>query len=213
PYRVFKEAEQKELKELPAQPLDYTTASRQHLPPDQHVLIEDNWYSAPYEYIGKKLNIYAQGQLVKIYSESKLIATHKRSMGKGERITTLLHYPAQKRFWLENTPAVCREKAGKVGQSCFEVVDALLSDKVQDRLPGVHRLLGFRDKYDSERLEKACKRAIYYNDKSYRRVKAILAAGRESDPIESDNELIPRTQKTNEFARDTAVMLSPGGVQ
>ncbi len=190
PVKVFREIEQKTLKTLPARPLEYTTASRQKLPEDIHINMGKNWYSAPYQYIGQYLDIYAQGNLVKIYSNSELIATHSRSRDTGKRITNLSHYPRKKRWWLENTGDVCLERAGRIGESCREVTQILLSDKVQDRLQSVHRLLALRDTYTPERLENACARAIHYGDCSYSRVKTTLASGMDAEPLEKD-EYIP----------------------
>ena len=194
PMKVFKEIEQKTLKTLPARPLEYTTASRQKLPEDIHVNMCKNWYSAPYKYIGQHLDIYAQGNLVKIYSNSELIATHSRSMEIGKRITNLSHYPRRKRWWVENTGDVCLERAEKIGESCREVTLALLSDKVQDRLQSVHRLLALRDTYTSQRLENACARAIHYGDCSYIRVKTILTNNMDAKPLE-ENEFIMIKEK------------------
>ncbi len=202
------------MKALPAQPLNYTTASRQKLPNDLHIQIEDNWYSAPYAYMDKHVDIYAEGLLVKIYCETRIIATHARVSGKGQRVTNLNHYPEQKRFWSENQPKICLAKAGKLGSSIFLLVDKLLSDKVQDHLSSVHKLLALKEKYGKERLEKACERAIHYQDQSIICVKRILLAGTESDPIHDDqSKLIPLTREEHDLARDTQEMIPEAGVQ
>jgi len=214
PIEVFKEVEQKELKPLPAQPLNYTTASCKKLPRDLHIDVDDNWYSAPYAYMDKHVDIYAEGLLVKIYCGTKIIATHVRASGKGQRVTNLDHYPGQKRFWSENPPKVCLVKAGKLGNSIFLLVDKLLSDKVQDHLSSVHKLLALEEKYGKDRLEKACERAIHYQDQSYICVKRILLAGTESDPVDDDqSKLIPLTREEHDLARGTQEMFPEAGVQ
>lgn len=186
PLDVFREVESHVLRELPARPLNYTTASRQKLSNGIHICMEKNWYSAPYQYIGRTLDAYAEGKLVKIYCGSDLIATHPRSSGIGQFITQMEHYPEQKRWWVENPPEVCIEKAGRVGESCLKLVTHLLSDSVQDRLSAVQRLLGLRHSAGTARLENACARAIYYGDWSYIRVKTILGKGMESEPLENE---------------------------
>ena len=186
PLDVFREFESHVLRELPARPLNYTTASQQKLSRDIHVQIGENRYSAPHEYIDRTLDVYAEGKLVKIYCGSDLIATHPRSSGTGQFITQMEHYPEQKRWWVENPPEVCIEKAGRVGESCLKLVTHLLSDSVQDRLSAVQRLLGLRHSAGTARLENACARAIYYGDWSYIRVKTILGKGMESEPLENE---------------------------
>jgi len=213
PIEVFKEVEQKELKPLPAQPLNYTTASRKKLPRDLHIDVDYNWYSAPYEYMGKRLDIYAEGKLVRIYRNSRLIATHTRASGKGQRVTNMMHYPEHKRFWTEHPPIVCLVEAGKLGNSIFLLVNELLEDKVQDHLSSVHKLLALEGKYGKDRLEKACDRARHYHDPSYICVKRILLAGTESDPLEKESDLIPVSQDDYEYARKAHDLFVSGGAQ
>ncbi|MCK5787218.1 MAG: IS21 family transposase [Candidatus Sabulitectum sp.] len=213
PIEVFREVEQKELKPLPAQPLNYTTASRKKLPRDLHIDVDDNWYSAPFEHMGKRLDIYAEGKLVRIYRNSRLIATHTRALGKGQRVTNMMHYPEHKRFWTEHPPIVCLVEAGKLGNSIFLLVNELLEDKVQDHLSSVHKLLALEGKYGKDRLEKACERARHYHDPSYICVKRILLAGTESDPLEKESDLIPVSMDNYEYARKAHDLFVSGGVQ
>jgi len=176
-----------------------------------HIDIDDNWYSAPYKHMGKKLDIYAEGKLVRIYRNSRLIATHTRASGKGQRVTNMMHYPEHKRFWTEHPPAVCLVEAGKLGNSIFLLVNELLEDKVQDHLSSVHKLLALEGKYGKDRLEKACERARHYHDPSYICVKRILLAGTESDPLEKESALIPVSQDSYEYARKAHDLFVSGG--
>ena len=59
----------------------------------------------------------------------------------------------------------------------------LLADPVLDRLPTVGRLLKLRGKFDDQRLEAACRRALYFDDPAYKTVKRILCDGLEELPI------------------------------
>ncbi len=191
PLKVFNEIEKSCLSKLPTTPFNYTTASRQRLPKDIHILFENNWYSAPHQYIGKSLDIYASGGLIKIYDGHNLIATHTLSTKTGDRITKWDHYPAKKRWWLEQTPKACIKKAGEIGKYCHKAVTTLLADDVQDRINSVHRLLGLKKKYGVNRLEKACERALYYQDASYIRIKMILTNETDLLDIDPSSSLIP----------------------
>ena len=202
PLKVFNEVEKSCLSKLPVTPFNYTTASRQKLSKDIHILFDNNWYSAPHKYIGESLDIYASGGLIKIYDGHNLIATHTLSTKTGDRITKWDHYPAKKRWWLEQTPMACIKKAGEIGKYCHKVVTSLLADDVQDRINSVHRLLGLKKKYGVNRLEKACERALYYQDVSYIRIKVIL--GNETDllDIEPASDLIPTRTTGYDNARN-----------
>jgi len=191
PMKVFNEIEKSCLSKLPATPFNYTTASRQKLLKDIHILFKDNWYSAPHGYIGDYLDIYASGGLIKIYESHNLIATHTLSTKTGDRITNWDHYSAKKRWWLEQTPMVCTKKAAKIGKYCYKVVAELLADNVQDRKNSVNRLLSLKGKYGETRLENACERAVYYQSISYIKVKMILSNETDLVDIEPNSGLIP----------------------
>jgi hypothetical protein len=164
--------------------------------------VDGRYYSAPYTLIGKKLDVYVRRRVVEIYHETQLVATHLVVEKRGGRATRLTHYPEHKREWLEKTPQRCRELADAVGPWCGKAVAELLSDRVQDRLPSVHSLLRLKEKVGKERLEAACKRAVHYGDPRYVRVKGILSAGLENEPLDEE---IPMsgTRNNYRYARPT----------
>jgi hypothetical protein len=80
------------------------------------------------------------------------------------------------------------------------VVDVLLNDPVQDRLRNVQSLLRLQEKVGKERLEKACQRAVHYGDPSDRRVKKILNAYLDQQPLEEE-KVLPQNTRSYCFAR------------
>ena len=119
-------------------------------------------------------------------------------------------YPPHKREWLEKTPQRCRELASKVGPWCGKAVAQLLSDRVQDRLPSVHSLLRLKEKVGEERLEAACKRAVHYGDPRYIRVKTILSAGLENEPVDEEKTAIQQ-EESYRYARSSSSYFPQGG--
>ncbi len=79
------------------------------------------------------------------------------------------------------TPAWCRRRAAELGESVAEVVGVLMEVNALYRLRAAQGVVHLADKYDAERLEAACRRAIEVGDPSYKTVKGILAAGTEHD--------------------------------
>jgi hypothetical protein len=63
------------------------------------------------------------------------------------------------------------------------VVDTLLSDRPLDRLRSVQGILRLQDTVTAKRLEAACARAAYYGDMRYRRIKEILNAALDAEPL------------------------------
>jgi hypothetical protein len=63
------------------------------------------------------------------------------------------------------------------------VVDHLLADRPLDRLRSVQAILRLEESVGNQRLEDACKRAVYYGDMRYRRIKDILNAALDRQPL------------------------------
>ena len=130
-----------------------------------------------------QVEAYIYDNLVAFFLEGELICSHPRLRGKGEWSTRLADYPEQKAAYLERTPAFCRELAKSLGESVYQVVEQLLSERPADRLRSVQSLLRLKDKVGQGRLERACRRALYFGDARYRRVKDILAAQLDMEPL------------------------------
>ena len=184
PLARFHRAEQEALQPLPTTPFDPIVAYRCKAHRDCHVVVDGRYYSVPYRWIGKQVDVYVGRRIVEIYAGTELIATHPVAASKGQRQTRSEHYPESKRAYLENPPDRCRERAAQLGEACAQVVDLLLRDRVQDRLRSVQALLRLQDQVGAIRLEKACERALHYGDVSYRRIKTILQAGMEEKPVD-----------------------------
>jgi hypothetical protein len=185
PLARFHRAEQAALQRLPEASFDLIVAYRCKVHRDCHVVVDGRYYSVPYRWIGKRVDVYVGRRVVEIYEGTDLIATHPVVEHKGQRQTRTDHYPESKRAYLENPPARCRERGAQIGEACAQVVETLLSDRVQDRLRSVQALLRLREEVGGDRLEKACKRALHYGDPSYRRIKTILQTGMEAVPVDA----------------------------
>lgn len=209
PLARFHQAERAVLQPLPTTAFDLVRASRAKVHADCHVVVDGRYYSVPCRYIGETVEVYVGRKLVEIYAGTDLITTHRVLSGKGERATRLEHYPASKRAWLENPPERCRERAEAIGPSCGQVVEHLLGDRVQDRLRSVQGLLRLSERFGKERLEAACARAWRFGDPSYRRVKGILEAGLDREPLERPP--VAATAGTYQYARPASSFFGEEG--
>jgi hypothetical protein len=87
------------------------------------------------------------------------------------------------------------------------VVDTLLADRPLDRLRSVQAILRLEEMVGAQRLEAACARAIFYSDVRYRRIKEILNAALDRDPLP---ETVPAAPpKSHSFARPGAEFFPP----
>jgi transposase len=199
PLSLFHEHEQATLLPLPEKPFTLREVKLVTVHPDCHVRIDKSYYSVPYVHVGQKLDAYISERIVELYQRLELVATHERSLQPGEWHTRLEHYPKHKAAYLERTPAYCRQVAARLGAATGQVVEILLGDRPLYRLRSVQAILRLEETVGVERLEAACARALYFDDPSYRRIKAILNAALDREPLPEKTPHVP--EQKHIFAR------------
>ena len=85
--------------------------------------------------------------------------------------------------YLRRTPEYCRQLATKIGPCTQQVVQELLDDRPLDRLRSVQAILRLEQSVGPCRLEAACARALFFGDGTYRRIKQILNAALDREPL------------------------------
>ncbi len=184
PLKRFEETEQGRLQPLPQTAYDQAIWKELKLGWDCYVEFDSSYYSAPHRLIGQKLRVCGNLQQVRIFDKQyHLVATHERATKPGTRQTHLDHLPPEKVPGLTLNRDDCRQEAAQIGTATEQVVQTLLADPVLDRLPTVGRLLKLGQDYDQKRLEAACKRALAFDDASYKTVKGILKKGLEQETL------------------------------
>lgn len=196
PLGVFHEREQAALLPLPVYPFTLEEVRRVKVHADCHVVIEGSFYSAPWTAIGQTLEAYLGERVVELYRGVELVTTHPRATRPGTRQTRHEHYPPEKAAFLERTPERCRALAERIGPATLEVVQTLLAERPLDRLRAVQAILRLEESVGRERLEAACRRALYYGDPRYRRIRDILKAGLDQEPVPDDSRSDPPPDAT-----------------
>ncbi len=198
PLRLFQDYEQALLQPLPATPFTLLQIKPVKVHPDCHVTINGSYYSAPYRYIEQSLEAHVSEQLVELYAGLELVATHVRATRPGQWQTRLEDYPPAKAAYLIQTPAYCRREASRIGQATRQVVEQLLAERPLERLRAVQAILRLEESVGPARLEAACARALFYGDVRYRRIKDILNAALDRDPL-PDEPTTPPTGPPRPF--------------
>ena len=183
PLKLFATHEQAALLALPEQPFTLLAVRPVKVHSDCHVVIDGSYYSAPCAYVGQTIEAYISEQVVQLFCAETLLCTHTRALQPGEHHTRPEHYPREMAEYLQRTPAYCRQWAVQIGPATRQVVQALLEDRPLDRLRSVQALLRLEQSVGPDRLEAACARALFFGDGSYRRVKEILNAGLDREPL------------------------------
>jgi hypothetical protein len=164
---LFQQHEQELLKALPATTFAVKYTIQAKVQRNYHVVIGQDWhyYSVPYEYIHKKVQIVYTAQDVEVYYHNQRIAWHRRSRVKYGYTTLPGHMPPAHRHYLEQrgwTGEYFLHQATHIGPACRQVIEQILAGKMfieqtYNSCLGVIRLAG---KYGADRLEVACCRAL-----------------------------------------------------
>ena len=203
PLDLFGSVEKNFLGPLPDRPVEIVVWEKHKVQNTGHITFEKNSYSVPYFHIKKDVWVKAGDTLLWIYDQkTSLIATHPRLKGAGRRNTVEAHMPPNAQAYFMKDPVWCREKAGRIGPACREVVEQLFADTVMDNLRKVQGILGLAERNTPPRLEEACKRALVFGNIHYRTIKSILDKGLDIVSEETAREQLPSiyTQGKNRFA-------------
>jgi transposase len=177
PLECFSEVEQAALRPLPAEAYDLAVWKKAIVGRDCYVNFEKAYYSAPARLCGQQVWVRGGLTSVGIYLDYTLEALHPRAKASGERLTILSHLPAEKVAGLTTTRETCAATASEIGPSTAEVVARLLAERPVDRLPMVKRVLRLAETFGAPRLERACLRALQFDDYRGQTVRRILEKG------------------------------------
>jgi hypothetical protein len=183
PQEVFDAEEREALLPLPRTPFEIATWSSTTVHPDIHVKAAKGkaLYSVPWRYIGKQVDVRQGQKIVEVFFEGTLIKTHPR-IERGKQ-TDHSDYPPEKIAFFMRTPAWCRRRATELGQHVAGVVDALMEVNALYRLRQAQGVIRLAEKYEPERLDAACRRALEVGDPTLRTVRGILQSGTEHDVV------------------------------
>ncbi len=177
PLTMFTTTERAMLKPLPAVAPECPVWTKAKLHSNCHVQLEYCQYSAPFALIGQDLWAESTPQMVRLYRDYELVATHPRLFKRGERSTVDDHLPPDAQAYLMRDPKWCLTESERIGPACGAMVARILSNRVLEQLRAAQGLIRLADRYGRGRLEAACSRALNFGTPYYGTVKQILDAG------------------------------------
>jgi len=177
--QLFEELDRPALRPLPAVPFEMAEWVWARVNIDYHVDYAKHYYSVPYRYLHKRVEIRATAKTVEVFYKRERIASHVRN-DQPYRFTTLPeHRPESHRAVLEWNPERVISWAERTGSLVAEMVRRIIESRPHPE-QGYRASLGLMRlgaRYGNERLEAACERALAFDLVSYRGVRNILEAG------------------------------------
>lgn len=152
---------------------------------DYHVEYDGSWYSVPYHYRGRQVEVRATSYTVEIFLRGKRIGSHARHFIKGSRSTVKEHRPKQHQDYGEWPPERVIRWATKIGPSAKALVQRIMDSREhpEQGYRTCFGILRLAKPFSEERLESACARALAINACSLTSVKSILNAGLDKRPL------------------------------
>lgn len=146
---------------------------------DYHVEYDHHFYSVPSTLLRQEVDIRATATTVEIYVRGERVASHPRSIVRGQHTTNAAHMPKAHQAHAEWSPSRILSWAATVGPETAKLAEAILVSRPHPE-QGYRSCLGIlrlSKVYGAERVEAACARAMAAGARSYRHVESILKHG------------------------------------
>lgn len=163
-----------------------------------HVQLQEDhlYYSVPYRYVGKKVKVLYDNHAVEVYYDNNRIALHIRKPHAKAYTTIGEHMPPHHQRMLEikgfNKEDLLKQ-AAHIG-TCTAQAAALMLDNsiyIEQNYKACFGMLMLKNKYSTQRLEAACKRALLGTRVNYNMIKNILEKGLDKQLSFLDEQPIP----------------------
>lgn len=176
---LFESLERPALQALPVEPYEYAEWKKARVSIDYHIDVERHYYSVPYKFIHRQVEVRLTANTIEVFSHGVRIASHVRSTRKGSHTTVTAHMPKSHQEYLDWPPERLQRKAEQIGVSTAQVITCLLERRLHPA-QGYRSCLGvlrLAKEYGNERLERACERALLIQAISYKSIRSILQKG------------------------------------
>jgi transposase len=188
PREIFEAEEKAFLKKLPLEDFTLFEGGTRTVYHDCHIFVKRNYYSVPFEYVKKDVEIELSSTMLKIYYHNKEIALHPRLSGEGQFSTQKSHYPKYKVYSETEYQEMYQVKMAKIGMYAEQLFFAIIAEHPRDWTRSVCGILSLLKKYPKEVLDSACHRALAFHAITYQTVKNICANGSYMLPLEDGGQ-------------------------
>lgn len=177
-FKQFLRIEKQYLKPLPPEAYQVKHYNRAKVQKMGYIYLSErkNYYSVPYRYIGKDVEVQHTIDTVEIYYHKDRIATHAKSKQKGSYTTIKEHLSSTHQYYQSWSKDFFVKKAAEIGMYTATYVAKLIDQQSYPEV-GYKRsqgIIAFKNKYPRERIEAACERALAYDICSYKIIENIL---------------------------------------
>lgn len=187
PEEVFKKEERHKLLPLPTSKWKSCHAGTRLVYHDCHIFAQNNYYSVPFEYVGKEVEIEISDTLVRVFYKGNQIALHTKVQGKGQFSTDSAHYPKYKQYSETEHQEKYQAKMAEIGVFAEQLFFLILKEAGTYWHQPVKGILSLTKNYPGKIVDLACKRALSYGAWHYHIIRNICQSGVYVLPVEFDS--------------------------
>ena len=178
---LYEQLDRPAMPPLPPTPYEYASWKRCRVNLDYHVEIDKHFYSVPFRLLREEVEARITAKTVEIFHRGKLVATHLRSLRQYRPSTVAEHMPSSHRRYRDWTHERILRESAAIGDDTAALVELVLRSRPhpEQGFRSCIGILGLAKRYDAERLDAACARALALGTRSYSSVAAILKNVRE----------------------------------
>jgi transposase len=177
--QLFEEIERAALAPLPGVPFEYAEWKSAKVHPDYHVEVDKTFYSVPHRLIGRRVDVRLTCRAVEIFHDHTRVASHVRRSQRSGHVTVNEHMPKAHQRYANMTPADLIKMAARIGGNAAILVERMMRARPhpEQGYRSAMGIIALARRYERDRLEAACERALAINAISYSSVNAILKSG------------------------------------
>lgn len=174
----FLSIEQAFLSPLPAENYELKTYRKAKVQKMGYIFLsaDKNYYSVPYRFIGKQVEVSYDYQNVSVSYNNERVATHPRNYKPGSYTTTAEHLSSAHQFYKNWSPDYFASLARPHGTQVEAYINALIESKPYPEIAYKQCLgiLSLSKKFDPSRLNRACARGMELSRYGYQIIHNIL---------------------------------------
>jgi transposase len=179
----FLEHEKTALLPLPQERFANFKEARRSVNRDGHLEVDKAYYSAPPEYVGRRMWVRWDNRLVRIFDERfKLVATHS-ICEPGRFRTANQHIPKEKVSAVERGTVALLRQTAAIGPHTKAWAEAMIHAR---GVEGVRVLVGLKaiaGKHRSEQIEEACRVALLHGAYRLRTIRTLIKKGTQTEQL------------------------------
>lgn len=191
--KQFAEAERAALLPLPAERFPFFHEAERSVNRDGHVEVAKAYYSAPPEYLGRRVWVRWDSRVVRIFNHRwEQIAIHVRQE-PGRFSTQPVHIAAEKISGVERGAAWLLTKTDRIGPHSGRWAKTMLETRGIEGIRVLQGLLSLANRHPAEALEQACETALSYGAWRLRTLRQLIAhrgAKQETLPFLDEHPII-----------------------